>query len=158
MAKRKSPFRSIPGTFLGGALALAFGVWALPLGAEVFTAPESIRHCLCAEQDIAALSQDVRTQFAAYEDAWKRLDTLNDLVRTKRPQINVNNPEEVDAFRRLLAERDGAEKLFTDKTSPDYAALVSRYNGKVSEFNAGCGDKSYDAAVLARVKAGLTCP
>lgn len=158
MAKRPSPFGSILGTSLAAAAALASGFAAPPLRAEILTAPEAIRQCLCAEQEVAGLSRRVQTEFDAYEEARKRVDTLNNLVETKRPQINVNNPEEVEAFRHLLEERDEASRNFAEKTSPDYAALVARYNGKVSDFNAGCGNKSYDGAVLAQVKAALSCP
>jgi len=141
-----------------GIMTLALICATPPLRAEVLSSPESIRRCLCAEQGVAALSAQVQAGYAAYEEGRKRADMLNDIVQTKRPQVNVNNAAEVDAFRHLLEQRDEASAQFADKTSPDYAAQVERYNAKVAEFNSSCANKSYDSVVLAQVKAGLSCP
>jgi hypothetical protein len=107
---------------------------------------------------VSTLAQDVMARNRDYEQKRKTLEDLDAEVAAKRSRVDVNNAEDVAAFRDLLARRDAAADEFATKTSPDYSAMVDRYNGRVSAFNGQCSGKTYDPAALASVRAALACP
>jgi hypothetical protein len=125
---------------------------------EVLHAPDAIRSCLCQEQSVSALAAQVLQQNGVYEERRKSLEALNEQVRTQRPQVNVNDPQAVDAFKRLLDQRDQAADAFAGPVTHGYADEVAHYNQTVAAFNSQCGGKAYDPEVLAQVRSNLSCP
>lgn len=141
-------------------------VWAAPVLAaataasaqEVLHAPDAIRSCLCREQSVSALANDVLQQNKLYEEKRKALETLDNDVRSRRAQVNVANQGEVDAFRQLLERRDQASAEFAGPVTRNYSDTVARYNDAVAAFNNACAGKAYDPDVLAQVRSNLSCP
>jgi uncharacterized protein YukE len=145
-----------------GARTIAFFALAAaplaPAGAqEVLHAPDAIRSCLCQEQAVSTLSDEVLQRNRAYEEQRKMVEDLDNKVRTQRPEVNVSNAADVDAFRQLLDQRDKAADTFAGDTTRNYSDAVGRYNQAVNSFNNGCAGKAYDPEVLAEVRK-LTCP
>jgi hypothetical protein len=125
--------------------------------AETLRSPDLVRSCLCMERSVSALAHDVQVEHGTYEQSRKQVDELDAEVASRRNKVNTTDEADVDAFRRLLERRDQAATRFSDTTTPAYTSLVERYNRRVADFNAQCGGKSYDSAVLAAVQAGLSC-
>jgi hypothetical protein len=124
---------------------------------SMITAPDQIRACLCLEQSVSRQASDVAARRAAYEEKRRAVERLDREVATRKPQVNVNDPGAVAAFRQLLEQRDAAQQLLPNDAS-DFAARVERYNQLVADFNRRCAGNVYDSVALAQVRQGLVCP
>lgn len=120
--------------------------------------PAEIQGCLCQEQSVAALNGEMQRESRAYEDKRQSFQALDDQVRTSRSQVNVNNPGDVEAFKRLLDRRDQAADELAGNANRSYSAAVARYNQAVSGYNTSCAGKAFDADQMAEVKRSLSCP
>jgi hypothetical protein len=146
------------GGWLGLAAALTLTAAVGTAEAQVVRSPDEIRSCLCQEQSVAALNGEVQAQSHAYETQRQSFEALDKAVQSGRPQVNVNNPADVDAFKRLLEKRDAAADALAGPTTKNYADAVQRYNQAVADYNGACAGKSFDPDALAAVKKGLACP
>jgi hypothetical protein len=141
------------------AAALALSIPASAANAQVVVrSPDEVRSCLCKEQAVASLNAQVQAQSKAYDEKRQAFEALDRQVQTSRPQVNVNNPSDVDAFKRLLERRDEASDSLEGSATSDYAAAVQRYNAAVSDYNNSCSGKAFDQDVLNQVKQSLSCP
>jgi uncharacterized coiled-coil protein SlyX len=141
---------------LGAVLVLVAMTGAA--GAQVVRSPDEIRSCLCQEQAVAALNANVQSQSRAYDQQRQSFEALDKAVQTGRPQVNVNNPADVDAFKRLLERRDAAADALAGPVTKSYADAVQRYNQAVASYNDSCAGKAFDPDTLAAVKKTLACP
>jgi hypothetical protein len=146
-------------TIFYGALALgllscgAFG----PAQAQVVSDPNAIRACLCEEQFVLGLQDQLNTQRQALDAAQKNQATLTNQVETRRAQINVYDNAELDAFKQLLEQRDAAIAANATATQ-SYNAVAGRYNEAVAGYNGSCAGRTYDETVLRSVRTTLACP
>lgn len=148
----------ISGWRVAVATALALPCFAGAAGAQVVGSPEVIRSCLCKEQAVASLNAEVQAQSHAYEAKRQAFTALDKQVQDSRPRVDVGKPADVDAFKRLLAERDAAGDALAGPVTESYAAAVKRYNAAVADYNGACAGKAFDQDVLAREKQTLSCP
>lgn len=139
---------------LAAALVVAAGI----AQAQVVRAPDEIRACLCKERAVAALNGEVQAQSRAYDTQRQDVDTLDRSVETGRPQVNVNDPADVDAFKSLLERRDAAADALAGPVTRSYAEAVQRYNQAVADYNAACAGKAFDPDQLTAAKQALSCP
>ncbi len=149
--------RSIGSAGFAGALLLLSAAWVGAGAQQVLSSPAAVSGCLCQDQQVTALENELQAQSRNYEDRRKAVEALDEEVRTKRAQINVADPAELDAFKHLLAERDAAADAFTGEVTRSYADAVARYNKAVTDFNGSCAGRSYDSTVLAQVRGSLVC-
>jgi hypothetical protein len=140
------------------AAALALPQLSAAAGAQVVRAPDEIRACLCKEQSVAELNGEVQSQSRAYEEKRQGFEALDKQVQTSRPQVNVNNQGDVDAFKRLLERRDEAADVLAGAATRSYAEAVQRYNQAVTDYNSNCAGKAFDPDQLATQKRSLSCP
>jgi phage-related tail protein len=140
------------------AAALALPCGAAPAAAQVVTSPDEIHACLCREQAVSTLNAEVQSQSRAYEEKRQSFEALDKQVQTSRPQVNVNNQADVDAFKRLLERRDEAADALAGPATRSYADAVQRYNQAVSEYNSSCAGRAFDPDQLAVQKRNLSCP
>jgi hypothetical protein len=152
--KRQSGWRRLAVIIAAASASAAITASA---AAQVERSGTAIQACLCLEQSVAALKDGVEAQRRAYEDKREAFQVLDNQVRASRPQVNVNNPTDVDAFKRLLEQRDAAADALAGPVTTNYADAVSRYNQSVSGYNASCMGKVYDPEVLADVRRTLVC-
>lgn len=143
---------------LVAALAAAAAGIADRAAAQVVRSPDEVRACLCKEQLLADLKGQVQTESRTYEDKRRAFEALDDQVRTSRPQVNVSNQADVDAFKRLLEERDAAADALAGPVTKSYGDAVQRYNQAVADYNNGCAGRSFDPDQVAELKRDLTCP
>ena len=146
----------------GWSVAMAalgmLAAFAHPAAAQIVRSPEEIRACLCKEQGVSTLNQNVQNEARAYEEKRRAFETLDKQVQSSRTQVNVNNPSDVDAFKRLLDQRDAAADALAGPATRSYADTVQRYNQAVAEYNGSCAGKSFDADAMAAEKRALSCP
>lgn len=143
---------------VAAAALLAVSVSGSVAWAQVVHSPDEIRACLCKEQTVATLNGEVQAQSRAYDEKRRGFDALDKQVQTSRPQVNVNSPADVDAFKRLLQRRDDAADELAGSATKSYAAAVQRYNQAVSDYNGSCAGKAFDQDQLAELKRTLSCP
>jgi hypothetical protein len=145
---------------LGVAMAMAMAASAAAQPATPQPAPgdAEMSSCLCQEQNVARLNEDVRSQSRSYDDTRRNFQALDNQVLSSRPQVNVNNAGEVDAFKRLLDQRDAAADKLAGNATRSYADAVTRYNQAVAAYNSSCAGKSFDADRLAQLRRTLSCP
>jgi len=132
---------------------------AAPVSAQVLLrSPQQIAYCLCQNRVVDELKAALDRQFQIYEESRRRYAALESEVDTVRTRINVNDREQIEAFQRLLDQRDAAQRSFQDEATPAYNAVVERYNSAVDNYNAGCAGAFFDPIVLAEVQQRLYCP
>jgi TolA-binding protein len=140
------------------ALVSAAGL-AVPAQAQsLLRSPQEIGRCLCQNRVVDELKAELDRQWRLYEEARQRYAALEGQADSLRATMNVHDREQIEAFQRLLDQRDAAERTFQDQATPAYAAAVDRYNTAVATYNAGCADAVFDPDVLAQVQPGLYCP
>ncbi|HEX9489103.1 MAG TPA: hypothetical protein VF930_02390 [Stellaceae bacterium] len=125
---------------------------------ELVRAPEQIRGCLCQERSVGALNAEVQTQSRAYEEKRQAFQALDKQVQTTRPSVNVADQADVDAFKRLLEQRDHAADVLASDATKSYSDAVARYNQAVAAYNGNCAGKAYDPDQLAELRRTLSCP
>lgn len=117
-----------------------------------------IRACLCAQRAVASLSAQMKAHVGAYQSKRDEVDLLNREVEEARTRVNVNDQSDVESFRALLDKRDAAALDLSNRVSPQYSAIVSRYNEAAEENNAYCTGKLFDREQIATVSMTLSCP
>jgi hypothetical protein len=123
-----------------------------PAAAQVVSDPNAIRACLCDQQLVLGLQNDVGGKRQALESSQRNQASLANQVDTRRAQINVYNHAELDAFKQLLQQRD-ASIAATAEATRTYDDAAVGYNEAVAGYNANCAGRSYDEAVLRQVQA-----
>jgi hypothetical protein len=140
--------------FIGGAVALGLlscgGI--APATAQIVNDPNTIRSCLCDQQLVLGLQDNVSSKRQALEGSQRSQASLANQVDTRRAQINVYDHAELEAFKRLLLQRDAAIAATADATKT-YDDAAEGYNRAVAGYNANCAGRSYDEAVLRQVQA-----
>src|SRR5579859_1709779 len=98
---------------------------------QILSAPDQVRTCLCAEQGLTQEGDALAKQRAAYDQMKQELAALDSKVETQRPQVNVNDPNAVAAFRQLVEKRDATQQSFTGDQTTQLARAVDLYNAGV---------------------------
>jgi hypothetical protein len=124
----------------------------------VINSPQEIAGCLCLERSVSTLASEVAARNRIYEEKRRQFEQLDNEVNTRRPQVNVTDTAQVDAFRALLDRRNQAQAELTAQVTPETAATVDGYNRQVADFNARCANRAYNETVVASVRANLACP
>ena len=128
-----------------------------PAAAQLVNDPNAIRACLCDQQLVLGLQNDVGSKRQALESSQRSQSSLANQVDTRRAQINVYDHSELEAFKQLLQQRDAAIAATADATRT-YDDAAEGYNRAVAGYNANCAGRSYDDAVLRQVQAApLVC-
>ena len=125
---------------------------------ELVRSPEQIRSCLCQERSVSTLNSEVQAQSRAYEEKRQTFQALDKQVQSTQPPVNVAQQADVDAFKRLLDQRDRAADDLAGNATKTYSDAVSRYNRAVAAYNGACAGKSYDPDQLAGTRRTLSCP
>jgi len=132
---------------------------ATPAAAQVLLrSPQQIAQCLCQNRFVDELKVALDQQWRVYEEARQRYAALEGQVESIRTTMNVHDREQIEAFQRLLDQRDAARQTFQDQATPIYNAAVERYNSAVEAYNGSCAAAVFDPIALAQVQRALYCP
>jgi hypothetical protein len=129
-----------------------------PPGAAPPDEAAQIAGCLCEERQIAALSAEVQAKKNSLDELQRRLADLDAELARARPQVDVNNPDSVERYKALLERRDRVFQRSTGPIVADTTAAVNRYNAQVNAYNQRCAHQLFDAALMAQIRATLSCP
>lgn len=145
-------FATVAGMTAG--VVLGSGVTA---PAQVTTTLPAVQRCLCAQQAVTALGDDMRMTQRREQQARGRADALAQQVEAARPRVNTDNRSDIEAFSALLQRRDEAAHAFL-RESQRYADVVTHYNEAVEEDNAACSGRLFDPEEIASLRGRLSCP
>lgn len=103
------------------SLLTASGAVAQDPNARRILSPEETRECVCMSDQIEA----ARAALDPLEQEYKRLD---ELVERAHPNVNTDDPAEVDSFRRLYGRRDALRQQLQAERNSQLGGVISRYN------------------------------
>ena len=159
MARLAILFVAVGGLAAGSAFAQSGAPMQTPLpGTGTVTDPAEIRYCLCAHQSVMTLGAQVDAETKHHQAVQDRLAALDQQLTQSRGNVDVNQNGQVDAYRRLVEEREKTMAEFTYDLTPRLQKLVASYNAQSQAYNASCTTRSLDATTLEMVKADLACP
>ena len=133
-------------------------VWQGSTRAQMSSNPAEITACLCQQQGIATLSADMSAKTQALAAARQRVADLDAQLLQTRQHLDVNNAEQEAQYKALLGQRDQAYK---DSIGPVVGAAdqaTNRYNALVSQYNAQCANRIFNADMMAQIQTHMVCP
>ena len=116
------------------------------------------RNCLCLERGVSDRRFDLEIRQGIFEKAKQDLDALEREVERVRPTVNVDNAQDIDSFRSLLARRDAARTHYERTAVPDQQQAVARFNVSVQQLNAACQGRAFSTYAWERAGKDLACP
>jgi hypothetical protein len=126
-------------------------------GAFVLHDPVAVGQCLCLSRSVAS-NHDRLIQFGnAYAAAKAHALATRAEVDRLRGQIDPNQAERLDAYRRLVAESERAQDTLYHVAQPAYAQAVSSYDEAVEAYNGSCAGQRLDIEVRNQVARTLVC-
>lgn len=125
-----------------------------PPAAEVAAA----RNCLCLQRAVSDRRFELDVRQGLFEKSVQDVQSLEREVAQTRPTVDVANPQQVDAFRSLLARADAARAHYERVAVPEQQQAVQRYNAAVEQLNAACQGRSFSTYAWDRASRDLSCP
>jgi len=116
------------------------------------------RNCLCLEQAVKDRRFELDMRNGIFESSKAELQALEAEAERQRTAVNVNDPNQVDAYRALLARRDAARAHYERTAVPDQQQAVARYNAVVQQLNASCQGRSFTTYAWEAARRDLVCP
>jgi Tfp pilus assembly protein FimV len=142
-----------------GSIALLASIAAVgPARGQMSSNPAEITGCLCQQQAIATLSADMSAKKQALSAARQRVGDLDAQLSQARQHIDVNNPQSEEQYKQLLAQRDQAYQASIGPVVGEADQATARYNAHVSQYNAQCANRVFNADVMAELRSHLVCP
>ncbi|MEI9985266.1 MAG: hypothetical protein WDN69_19980 [Aliidongia sp.] len=107
--------------FAAAAVAVALGFSGSAFAQGVITDPNLVTGCLCSEQAVAALKDQISQAQQVYDQDRAAVDTLDQQIAQARNSVNVAVRGQVEALKALNVER---EQLYarTYDTDPRHLA------------------------------------
>ena len=117
-----------------------------------------ITACLCLQQAVSAFSATMNAKKQALDTVTGQLADLDSQLARERSTLDVNNPDAVARYKALLERRDAAYRQSIGPVHADATQSTARYNARVSEYNARCANRPFNAAIVAQMQVNLACP
>jgi hypothetical protein len=147
-------FPSLAGLALFLALA---GAAAAQEPGPVLTDPEAVGRCLCGQRFVETMHERALAAQREFDAAHARQQALQHRVDQSRAAVDPNDPDQVDAFRRLLLESETETARLFNEVLPHTQSVLARYNERRERYTESCGGRQFDALVYERQKAVLSC-
>jgi len=120
--------------------------------------PAEIAACLCLQQAVATLSAEMNQKTQALDAVSRQLSDLDAQLAQARANLNVNDPNAVARYKGVLEQRDAAYRQSIGHVHADATQATARYNERVNEYNARCANRPFNSALVADIRAHLSCP
>lgn len=124
---------------------------------RVLNSPQEIARCLCQEQAIDTLRQQMDAGKAAVDREKAEIDAMDREIAQQKARVNPNNETSVEVFKTLLDQRDAKWDRLKMVTEMSYLEANDHYNTAVVGFQASCGGTLYNLEALAIAKSNLVC-
>jgi len=120
--------------------------------------PAEIAACLCLQQAVATLSAEMNQKTQALDAVSRQLSDLDAQLAQARANLNVNDPNAVARYKGVLEQRDAAYRQSIGPVHADATQATARYNERVNQYNARCANRPFNSALVADIRAHLSCP
>jgi uncharacterized coiled-coil protein SlyX len=133
----------------------------LPLGQAVRAqslSAEEVRDCLCREQALQGLRQEVAEKRAAYDAAHDRLNALQRDIDQTRTSMNPNDSIQVQLLAEQIERRDALRTAIQQNEYPALQGPITRLNHAVAEYNQLCADRPMRKIDIEAAQRDLQCP
>lgn len=140
------------------AILLVLLAIGTPAAAQILNDPQDVARCLCAENGVKTLGDELAVRKRIYDDVRQQLQSIDRDLEQRRQSINVNDEAQVAAFRERFDQRSALAARLSGEIDPDYRIAVERYNRAVAQYNESCIGRVLDANVVASVRPTLVCP
>jgi hypothetical protein len=117
-----------------------------------------ISACMCLQQAVSALSAGMNAKAQSLDAVNRQLADLDAQLARERPAVNVNDPDSVARYKAMLERRDAVYQESIGPVHADASQATARYNARADEYNTRCANRPFNSALVAEVRAHLTCP
>jgi len=140
--------------------AAAIAALASPASSQqrTLTSPQEIARCLCQEQAIDTLRQQMDAGKASVDREKAEIDAMDRDISQQKTRVDPNNETSIEVFKTLLDQRDAKWDNLKNVIEVSYLEANDRYNTAVLGFQASCGGTMYEMNALAIAKRNLVCP
>ena len=148
-----------------GALTLAATLFAGTVQAQtppstpgaVLSSPFDVSACLCLEREIATRQSEMTVRRNAYEALAREITEHEAAISRDRSKVDVDDPAQIEAFKRRLEALDAMKARQDQITFPDYQQAVASYNARVAQYTQRCAGHTLDPLVVESVRGNLVC-
>ena len=145
-------------TLILGAAAIAALTGPAAAQQRMLNSPQEVARCLCQEQAISTLRQQMDAGKAAVDKEKAEIDAMDRDLAQQKTRVDPNNATSVEVFKTLLDQRDAKWDNLKNVTEMSYLEANDRYNTAVLGFQASCGGTLYNVEALAIARSNLVCP
>jgi TolA-binding protein len=144
--------------FAAAAFAVALGFGGSAFAQGVITDPNLVTGCLCSEQAVAALKDQISQAQQVYDQDRAAVDTLDQQISQARNSVNVAVRGQVEALKALNVQREQLYARTYDTDLVTLQAAIKAYNDAAGAYGAQCAGRSFDPVQMSQMRAGLSCP
>ncbi len=140
-------------------LALAAGVAAAdrPAFAQVLSLEET-RACLCKEQQIHQLRQDLDVLAAAIADTEAQLAEYDRQLAQRYRMVDTDSELSVEQYKYIWEQRWAQQARLQRDLRPAQRDTVNRLNTLVADYNATCAGRTMLKGLVEQTRPTLQCP
>lgn len=119
---------------------------------------DEVRYCLCQEQAIKGLRQDLAEKRSAYDGAKARLSAMQIEINTMRSTMDPNDSLKVQLLAEQIGRRDQASRSIQAAEYPALQSATGRLNAAVAQYNQNCANRSMRKLDIETASSNLQCP
>jgi len=119
---------------------------------------DEVRYCLCQEDAIQQMRQDVAEKRSAYDGAKAHLDGMQNEINTMRANMDPNDSLKVQLLAEQIGRRDQARQSMQTNELPALQTSVGRLNATVAQYNQSCANRTMRQLDINTARANLQCP
>lgn len=139
------------------ALTAALAFSDRPAAAQALSLEET-RACLCKEQQIQLLRQDLQVREQALTAAETRLGDLDRELAQRYATVDTDSELSVEQYKYLWEQRWALQSSLQRDLRPAYNENARRLNAVVADYNAACANRTIIKGLADQVRPGLQCP
>ena len=137
--------------------AAAIGLGGRPAAAQALTLEET-RVCLCKEQQIQLLRQELELRDQARLAAETRLADFDRQLEQRYNAVDTDSELSVEQYKYIWEQRWALQSSLQRDLRPAYNDTVARLNAVVADYNAACANRTIIKGLADQVRPTLQCP
>jgi hypothetical protein len=139
------------------ALTAALALSDRPAAAQALSLDET-RACLCKEQQIQLLRQDLQLREQARADAEAKLADFDLQLAQRYATVDTDSELSVEQYKYIWEQRWALQSSLQRDLRPAYNETAQRLNAVVADYNAACANRTIIKGLADQVRPTLQCP
>lgn len=119
---------------------------------------DEVRYCLCQEDAIQQMRQDVAEKRSSYDGVKARLDAMQTEINKMRANMDPNDSLKVQLLAEQIGRRDQARQSIQANEYPALQSSIGRLNAAVGQYNQNCANRTMRQLDINTARADLQCP